>query len=312
MSTPPQANTQYNKMKIDALHELGNNLHISERFSDASELVIAQFVKGLRKYPARVYKTFPLLNKKCPFCYSKTDISEKCIFLDDDYVETTGALEYCHKCRYWRWHYIDTEFVDRGGVYVHQYTSLVSIARDFSTEFPDEVSSDLAQWLRRNSMRWHTITPTQLEKLVADIFRANYSESNVIHVGRPDDGGVDVIFIENEDKQWLIQVKRREKPEASESVSTIRNLLGTMLLEGSSYGIVVSTADHFTYRSFQAVGRARECGMTIRLIDRKAIDQMLDPVLPTNPWLEPVLKESNELQRLFTDKIEMALQLRLL
>ena len=153
--------------------------------------------------------------------------------------------------------------------------------------------------------------PRNLEKLVADIFRANYENAQALHVGRPDDGGVDVIFIDTENRQWLIQVKRRESPGHAEPVETIRNLLGAMVLSKSSLGIVVSTADHFTYRAYEAVGRARECGMRINLIDRKKLDRMLDPILPDRPWLSVLLKEAPEYAKLFAEKIESDLQLKL-
>ncbi len=189
--------------------------------------------------------------------------------------------------------------------------SFLSKLREFDCNLPEGCAADIAQWIRRDPKRWHTITPRQLEKLVADIFRSNFTNAEVSHVGRPDDGGVDVIFVETTNKQWLIQVKRREKPNSSEPVETIRNLLGTMVLENASLGIVVSTADHFTYRAYEATGRAKKCGMIIELIDRKKLDKMLDPVLPDRPWLEVLKREAPEYARLFADKIHSDLQLKL-
>ncbi|MBL0107096.1 MAG: restriction endonuclease [Ignavibacteria bacterium] len=43
-----------------------------------------------------------------------------------------------------------------------------------------------------------------------------------------------------------VQVKRREKIDKTESVSTIRDFLGAILLGDYPKGIVVSTADKFT------------------------------------------------------------------
>ncbi|MBD2580163.1 restriction endonuclease [Oscillatoria sp. FACHB-1406] len=130
------------------------------------------------------------------------------------------------------------------------------------------------------------MNPYRLETLVADIFKANHSHAEVIHVGKPHDGGVDVFFVDADQKQWLIQVKRREKANSTEPVETIRNLLGTMLLEGACHGIVVSTADRFSYQAYQAVNRAEEVGMTVKLIDRGILNRMLEAVLPNVfPWL---------------------------
>ncbi len=102
---------------------------------------------------------------------------------------------------------------------------------------------------------------------------------------------MDVFLIESNGTQWLIQAKRRETPNSSEGISTIRNLLGAMVLEGGRHGVVVSTADHFSYRARQAVARAQNRGMELRLVDRRAFDRMLDPVLPDRPWLSPVTEQ---------------------
>jgi hypothetical protein len=98
----------------------------------------------------------------------------------------------------------------------------ISKLREFNTRLPDSCSTELAQYLRSKPDGWHRYDPKRFEKLVADIFRANHASSEVIHVGKPDDGGVDVILIDSANEQWLAQVKRRERQDSSEGVSTIR------------------------------------------------------------------------------------------
>ncbi len=71
--------------------------------------------------------------------------------------------------------------------------------------------------------------------------------------GGPGDGGVDVILVQSS-TPTLVQVKRRSKPEAIENVSTVRELLGTLLVQGKQSGIIVSTASRF---SSQAVREAQ-------------------------------------------------------
>ena len=132
------------------------------------------------------------------------------------------------------------------------------------------------------------MTPRSLEKLVVDVVRYNFQPCEVIHVGKPGDGGVDVLFIDSGQKQWMVQVKRREKPKSSESVVTIRNLLGTMWLSDVSCGMVVSTADHFTFQAYRAVNRASEKGVMVELVDKGKLNRMLNAVLPDRPWLGPV------------------------
>jgi hypothetical protein len=146
---------------------------------------------------------------------------------------------------------------------------------------------------------------------VADIFRANHASSEVIHVGKPDDGGVDVILIDSANEQWLAQVKRRERQDSSEGVSTIRNLIGTMVLEGAKRGIVVSTADHFTLRARQAAKKLKKQGFYIELIDKGILNRMLDPILPDRPWLSIVRAHDPEIADRLSLQVSSDYQLHL-
>lgn len=236
----------------------------------------------------RIYATsFPrrfVLQRRCPYCNEKLYLFKQGNEVDFEDMKL-GGLETCLNCNYWSWHYIQGAYIGRWGLDAYFYTVLLGKIREFHDKLPDGCSEEIASWLRRKPDNWHSINPKGLEKFVADVFRANFSTSEVMHVGKPDDGGVDVIYVDADKKQWLIQVKRREKPNSTESVSTIRNLLGTMLLNNSTHGIVVSTADHFSYRAYSTVKRASELGMTIRLIDRAVLDRMLDGLLLERPWL---------------------------
>lgn len=207
-----------------------------------------------------------------------------------------AELAECHNCSYWQ-------------LFVNQYSDLpglpsnvgwyawLSKLRQFD-EIPPECSAELAQALRRAPAAWHSMRPQVLERLVADVFRANFATAEVFHVGRPADGGVDILFLDAGVK-CLVQVKRREHPRRGEGVVAIRNLLGAMLLEDALRGIVVSTADHFTYRAFDAVGRAAERGITIELVDRGKLDRMLDPVLPRDAWRSVLSAADPEFYRQF-------------
>ena len=279
------------------------------RHANLCPLVKEQVTKGVHRFTKRRFteqpaKRFPLLNKKCPFCQRQlatAQYKEMCDKPEEygDWIEKEdmadepreffGALEYCMYCLYWRWHYLESLFYGgRDVTYIHNYKGLLSKVQEFSEPLPEGCSPELVQWLRRNETIWHTMNPYRLERLVADVFRANYLDAEVIHVGKPDDGGVDVLFIDAGGLRWLIQVKRRENPNMGEPVGTIRNLLGTMSLEESMYGIVVSTADHFTYQAHRDVNRADKQGKIIKLIDRGKLDRMLDPIMPDRPWIEPL------------------------
>jgi hypothetical protein len=125
-----------------------------------------------------------------------------------------------------------------------------------------------------------------METLVADILRANYQHSEVMHVGRPGDHGIDVIFIDTAGTKWLIQVKRRARIRTSEGFATLQSLLGTMALEGERHGMIVSTADSFSYQARQAQRRARQQGYVIELYDKGVLDRLIGVLLPQIPWRE--------------------------
>lgn len=132
------------------------------------------------------------------------------------------------------------------------------------------------------------MSPTRFEKLLVSIFKANFSVSEVFHVGKSYDDGIDAYFINAKGQKWLVQAKRREKPNSAEGVITIRNFLGAVFLDQSLHGIIASTADHFSYRAYQAAKRATKLGIEIQLFDKGKLKRMLNPFLPDRPWLEIV------------------------
>lgn len=283
----------HDKLIIRAQQGWDNDIYINDVIAEGRSVVREQFLKAIANYPNQsadaFEKSFLLLREDCPFCKWGLITSRQSAREEDGYIDYMGFLEHCTNCLYWRWHFLETVYIERGGGhFLHEYTSYLSKIREFEKQLPEENSIELAQWFRRHPHQWNSIDPYHLERLVADIFKANYGNAEVIHVGKPDDGGVDILFVDTKQKQWLIQVKRRANPDGSEGVGTIRNLLGAMVLEKATYGMVVSTADHFTYRAYEATGRAAECGMTVKLIDRGKLNRMLKPMLPDYPWLSAV------------------------
>lgn len=244
-----------------------------------------------------------MLVNRCPFCHTRLwhgyheDLDRA-----NDWVETFSVAE-CPRCAYWHadW-YQDLGQGVMGGP-TSEWEADLSKLSEFSSIMPDGCHRELSQHLRANPNLWCTLTPKKLEELVADIFRTNYIPCEVMHVGKPGDGGVDVIFVESGEKRWLIQVKRREHLKAAEGVETIRNLLGVMVLEGGQFGAVVSTADHFTYSALKAKQRASEKGYVISLLDRGRLDRMVEPLLPSRQWCNLIRKRKPEWLSLLSDKI---------
>lgn len=284
----PYRQAFFDGLWVNALHEHGERMAVIDHRCVNHELVQNQVLHALSRIRGRPLERIPWLRKRCPYCRDPLLIVERIERGESEEnwedPEAAGALELCVNCRFWRWHFVDTEFVNRGGVYVHNYLSYISKLKEFEATLPEGCGPELAQWIRRKPAFWNQVEPARLERIVTDVFRANHVHAEVRHVGGPNDGGIDVLFVEADGRDWLIQVKRRAQPNHAEGVSTIRNLLGAMLLKGTNRGIVVSTADHFTYQAHVAVKRAQEVGMIVRLIDRTVLDRMLDPVLPAQPW----------------------------
>lgn len=162
--------------------------------------------------------------------------------------------------------------------------SAASVTTKFSTSSPHGVSEELAQHLRRNTDLWHQLSPHRMETLVADIFKANYQQCEVVHVGGPGDLGIDVLLVDDNKEKRLIQVKRREKPNKAEGFSTLQSILGTMALHGERHGIIVTTADYFSFQAKREVKNAAKQGYLVELVDKGILNRMVGKLLPHSPW----------------------------
>lgn len=276
----------YDELAVEIFGHFGTRFSVNDQEPESHVILKQHLSRHLEKFLLFPLGLPSMVGSTCPFCNKCLSIAQHDFLEEDRYANYFGVLEYCLSCHYWRSHYIERFFP--GSSVPHNYRSLLSKARVFEDSLPEGISEELAQHIRRDAKFWNTVNPTYLEKLVADIFRSNHNDVEVYHVGQPNDGGIDVIFVDDHKKQWLIQVKRRSAANAAEPVGTIRNLLGAMILSKNTCGIVVSTADHFTYRAYEAVKRAEECGMIIKLVDKARLDRMLEPILPDRPWIQPL------------------------
>jgi hypothetical protein len=222
----------------------------------------------------------------CPYCTIPLRAKDFTDVVDGNEIWHNNRLyasQHCERCAYWEFH------GNEGGnqcMDPNDTVLVTSVAAKFSASLPEACSGELAQQLRRRPTSWHDLSPKRMETLVADIFRANYQHSEVMHVGRPGDHGIDVIFIDTAGTKWLIQVKRRAHVRTSEGFATLQSLLGTMALEGERHGMIVSTADAFSYQARQAQRRARQQGYVIELYDKGVLDRMIGALLPQVPWHE--------------------------
>ena len=220
------------------------------------------------------------------------------------------CLWYCDYCRFWQAR-VYSAF--RACISPPDNWAYISKLREFDKNLPEGCSEELALHIRSNPDLLHSFNPTRFEKFVADVFRANYTQAEVLHVGKPGDGGVDVLLIDTGKEDWLIQVKRRESPNRSEGVDTIRNVLGAMIENRAHKSIVVSTAKRFSRYAKQlaAEAKAEPYCMTVKLVDKGILNKMLDPILPDRPWLDPISEVDEEIAEYLADQIPSDNQLYL-
>ena len=234
----------------------------------------------------------------CPYCkhllkrkmHRHYDIDEDVKLIVDEPLgePLTGQylLHTCPRCSYWTVNGYEGGRDCMDPVFL---MSAASVLAKFSAESPHGCSEELAQHLRRNPGLWHLIEPRRLETLVTDIFKANHQHCEVKHVGQPGDLGVDVLFVDDNSTRWLIQVKRRSKSGKAEGFETLQRILGSMALKGERHGIIVSTADSFSYQAKRETKNALAQGFTVQLFDKGVLDRMVGKLLPRHPWLSVFL-----------------------
>lgn len=194
--------------------------------------------------------------------------------------DATYQLWAC-SCGYWQSAYLDSNHWLEGSIATSKLAT-------FAERLPAGITAEVALTVRNRTLKLESLSPRQAEQLVAEVFRANFEHVEVRHVGRPGDGGVDVLLVESSSCTWLIQVKHHVKPAHSESVSTLRHLLGTLVIEGQTRGVVVSTADHFSYFASKAASRAMHAGYEVELVDRAHLMQLVDRCMSDDAWVAPL------------------------
>ena len=243
----------------------------------------------------------------CEYCSTQLLRVEE--YVDEESSYRNYCLWYCRNCRFWQARFYSDP--SRDCIPPLDFYAYISKLREFNGNLPKGCNEELALHIRQYPDLLHSFNATRFEKFVADVFRANYTHAEVSHVGKSGDGGVDVLLIDAEAEQWFIQVKRRGSQKSSEGVSTIRELLGAMFVDGVRTGIVVSTVERFSPDAQGLVAKAKKRGVAVHLVNKDSFNRMLDPVLPDRPWLDPISQFDWELAQYLADRIPSDNQLGL-
>ena len=190
-----------------------------------------------------VFGTWRYINM-CPYC-NHALTSKVLPATLPRFVST--SLRYCLNCGWW-----DTEedchveYPDPADPkhYVAQTVHRRAVLREFDVAGSDVPVMALRQHLITHPTALHQLNPHRLERLVESIFR-DFMSCEAVHIGGPGDGGVDLILVHGP-RRYVVQVKRRQSASKAESVKSVREFIGAMVISGETRGIFVSTAPAFS------------------------------------------------------------------
>jgi restriction system protein len=147
----------------------------------------------------------------------------------DDYVVL------CPSCGFW-FGRGEKDFVGpsgtRGAVGLVSYKDLSEL---------EIASGELVQVLNEHPEWIQSVDPFKAEELVCQLLRDTYGWE-VMRVGGRRDKGVDAIAVMSDSTRAIVQIKWRRDHSAAESVRTVRELAGTLLVNGIPSGLLVTTA----------------------------------------------------------------------
>lgn len=213
----------------------------------------------------------------CPFCKVKVPVVLQGSYGKASLGYTSGYITVwaCAGCGWWEQEEAGAHEMPEQGIYTTTLLHAVLAVYDPSdTALPVSV---LLTALQKDRELLREIHPWKLEQLVASVF-ADFFACEVEHVGRSNDGGVDLVLV-NGDSPTLVQVKRRRN-RRSESVATVREFLGAMVLSGATSGIFLTTATDFSRQAQNAAMRAVSLNAVTRyeLVNLRRLLEMLSLV----------------------------------
>lgn len=230
---------------------------------DYSEYVLREGSRGVMNFETQENNVdaFYAETGVCPFCKIKieNDIFKKSLHHPEIFEGSFREIEtvtQCPACGWWEHVYGNSSDAISEGVRFSEikiHTSVLKKYDDSSKIVPIKALND---YILKNPEKIYGIHHKKMEELTQSIFREHYS-CDVELVGKSHDGGKDLILV-NSDNPTIIQVKRRTRKDKTESVSSIRELLGATLINKAKSCIFVTTADHFSKMAVKEANIAKE------------------------------------------------------
>jgi restriction system protein len=189
----------------------------------------------------------------CPFCHKKIETpiyqkykAETPEWLCGSFEQWEHVIQ-CSDCGWWEYQYSNQSDAIDDGIRASDREYSSAILRSYNDNAIDVPINALREYINKNPDKIYKINEHRMEDLVRSVFSDFYPSCTVRKFGQTRDGGRDGLLIDENGQQFLISIKRRESPKATEGVSTLRDLIGATVVEDNISGcIVVSTADHFS------------------------------------------------------------------
>ncbi len=189
----------------------------------------------------------------CPFCKRKIEniVYQK---QNDDTPEwLSGSFEQseyviqCQSCGWWEYKYSNRSDAIIDGIRASDVEYSFAILKSYDVDSIDIPVKTLREYIVKNPNVIYKINAHKMEDLMRSVFSDFFPSCTVKKFGQTRDGGRDGLLVDENGQQFLLSIKRRESPNTTEGVSTLRDLIGATIVEDNINGcIVVSTADHFS------------------------------------------------------------------
>lgn len=188
----------------------------------------------------------PFCNKKIEIPIYKKSISDTPEWLFGSFDEFEQVIQ-CPDCGWWEYKYSNYSDAIIDGIRASDIEYSSAILKRYNNNSIDVPIKALREYISKNPSVIYEINPHKMEDLVRSVFSDFLPSCTVKKFGQTRDGGKDGLIVDENGQQFLLSIKRRESPDSTESVSTLRDLIGAAIIEDNISGcIVVSTADHFS------------------------------------------------------------------
>lgn len=221
----------------------------------------------------------------CPFCKKKIEniVYKKHNHDDSEWLfGSFNQSEYviqCQSCGWWEYKYSNRSDAIIDGICASDVEYSSAILKSYNEDSIDVPVKALREYISQNPEVIYKINAHKMEDLVRSVFSDFFPSCAVKKFGQTRDGGRDGLLVDENGQQFLLSIKRRESPNATEGVSTLRDLIGATIIEDNVNGcIIVSTANHFSKSAKDYAGKvlSKDIITTFDLIDCKEFLRITD------------------------------------